>query len=98
MNSFHVTRRARQDLIAIWTYIATRSGAAAADRVLAAIHDAIQALAEQPGMGHTRADVQNPRYRFWTVHNFVIAYHFTRKPLTVARVVHGARDFRTIFG
>jgi len=98
MNPFHVTRRARQDLIGIWTYIATRSGTAAADRVLAEIYDAIQMLAAQPRMGHIRPDVRNPRYRFWAVHKFVIAYHVSRQPLTIARVIHGARDFKAIFG
>ena len=28
------------------------------------------------GKGHTRRDVRDPRYRFWTVRPYVIAYSF----------------------
>lgn len=45
----------------------------------------------------TRADVRNPRHRFWNVYKFVIAYRPDKEPLIVARVVHGARDFRRLF-
>jgi len=50
-----------------------------------------------PGMGHQRADVSNPRYRFWPVGNYVIAYRVERSTLIVVRVVYGARDFRKLF-
>jgi toxin ParE1/3/4 len=97
MKQFHVTPRARRDLLAIWNYLRKRASVAVADRVLAKIYDAIQLLAGQPGLGHERADVKDTRYRFWTVYRYVIAYRIDLKPFTVARVVHGARDFRTLF-
>jgi antitoxin ParD1/3/4/toxin ParE1/3/4 len=98
MKRFHISRPAQSDLAAIWDYIAMRSGAGAADRVLAEIYDAIQLLADNPLMGHARADVKNPKYRFWTVYSYVMAYRPDRKPITIARVVHGARDFARLFG
>ena len=97
MNGFHITPQARRDLVSIWEYISERSGRVVANRVVADFYDAIRLLAEQPLMGHTRADVLNPRYRFWTVHSFVVAYRPDSKPLTISRVVHGARDFKKLF-
>jgi plasmid stabilization system protein ParE len=46
---------------------------------------------------HTRADVTDKRYLFWTVGNYVIAYR-VEEELVVVRVFHGARDFRILFG
>jgi len=51
-----------------------------------------------PGIGHSRTDVEDPRYRFWRIHSYIIAYRIDTKPITIARVLHGARDFRRIFG
>ncbi len=97
MMQFVITLRARRDLLSIWNFIAEKASPATADQVVAEFYDAIQLLAEQPGMGHTRFDVANPRYRFWCVYRYIIAYRTDRKPFTVARVIHGARDFKQIF-
>jgi toxin ParE1/3/4 len=97
MTKFAVTRRARRDLANIWDYLRDHSSEATADRVLAEIYDAILLIADQPGMGHTRPDVTNHRYRFWTVYRYVIAYRTDCRPLTVSRVVHGSRDFTSLF-
>ena len=89
--------RARRDLSAIWLYLQEHASVKTANQVTADFYDAIQKLAEQPGMGHTRADVKNPRYRFWSVYSYVIAYRTDRKPLMIARAIHGARDFQRLF-
>jgi plasmid stabilization system protein ParE len=69
----------------------------AADRLTEQVHDAVELLARFPGMGHFRADVPHRRYRFWAVQPYVIAYRFTSRTLTIVRIVHGARNFRTLF-
>lgn len=97
MRRFVVTRRARLDLLAIWRRIADDRGAETADRIITEFYDAIQMLAEFPAMGHKRADVTKPRYRFWSVYKFVIAYRTDLQPLTISRVLHGARDFAKLF-
>ena len=97
MKRFVVAPPARRDLLAIWKRIRKDAGIDVADRVLAEIYDNIQMLVDQPGMGHEREDVDDPRYRFWSVFKYVIAYRTDRKPLTISRVVHGARDFRKLF-
>ena len=97
MSGFLLTRQASRDLAAIWAYLRGESSESTANRILAEIYDAMQLLASQPGMGHTRTDVKNPKYRFWTVYRFVIAYRTDRHPLTISGVVHGARDFGILF-
>ena len=96
MRRLVVQPQARLDLLEIWHYIATDSRQNA-DRVLASLEDALRDPQRMPGLGHQRADVRSPHYRFWTVHRFVIAYRFDEKTLTVVRVVHGSRDFRRLF-
>ena len=72
---------ARKELREIWTYLASQASPAVADRVLAEVRDALELLSEMPGMGHTRRDVQDPRYRFWSVKSYVIAYRSTARTL-----------------
>lgn len=91
-----VRPRARLDLLEIWHHIA-RDSREAADRVGERLDAAIRGLVEMPGKGHTRSDVKVPRYRFWSVYSYVIAYCYDDDTLTVVRVVHGARNFRRLF-
>lgn len=98
MSRYHITRRADRDIDAIWRRIAVDNGVEVADRIERDLHEAMGMLAEHPRAGHIRADVTNPRYRFWSVYSFVIAYRFDANPLTVSRVVHGGRDFKKLFG
>lgn len=94
--SFRLSRAADKDLSDIWDYVA-RDSVQNADRVESELHSAMQLLASFPGMGHQRSDVDDPRYRFWNVYNFVIAYRMRGRTLTVVRVIHGSRDFRKLF-
>ena len=55
-------------------------------------------LGDHPGGGHVRADVSDPRYRFWAVYSYVIAYRLERDHLLIVRVIHGARDVRKALG
>src|SRR5437868_3820335 len=94
---YRISHRADADIDEICDYIAQHN-IRAADKVDLAIHQAVERLSEMPGLGHTRADVSDPRYRFWSVGNYVIAYRVEERTLVVVRVLHGARDFRAIFG
>lgn len=96
MRKLLIRPQARVDLLEIWHHIAQDSIEAAnkvSDRLDAAIHD----LVRMPGKGHTRPDVRRRDYRFWSVYSYVIAYSFDDLTLTVVRVVHGRRNFRSIF-
>jgi plasmid stabilization system protein ParE len=94
---YRISRPANADIERICDYIA-QDNLDAADRLDQQIHRAIELLAKFPGIGHTRPDVQDKRYLFRAVGNYVIAYRLEEKELVVVvRVVHGARDFRKLF-
>jgi plasmid stabilization system protein ParE len=48
MSVYHVTRRADNDLEAIWRRIALDNGVQVADRIEQELHDAMQLLADNP--------------------------------------------------
>lgn len=97
MSKYVLTRRADRDLDQIWKRIAQRNGVNVADRIEQELHEAMQLLADNPRAGHIRPDVKSPEYLFWSVYSFVIAYRPATNPLTISRVVHGARDFKKLF-
>jgi len=94
--NYRISRCADADIECICDYIAA-DNPAAAERLDQRIHTTIQTLAEFPDMGHHRPDVQDRRYYFWAVGNYVIAYRIENNALVVVRVLHGARNFRRLF-
>lgn len=96
MSGYDLSARARLDLLEIWNHIA-ESDTDAADKVLADLRAAMARLADFPGLGHQREDVPDPRYRFWRVGSYIIAYLPGSRPLGISRVVHGRRDFQKLF-
>jgi toxin ParE1/3/4 len=96
MRRLFIQPQARVDLLEIWHHIAGDS-ITAANRVGEKLDKEIRGLLRMPGKGHTRKEVTNPHYRFWTVYSYVIAYRYDDATLTVVRVVHGHRDFRRLF-
>jgi antitoxin ParD1/3/4/toxin ParE1/3/4 len=96
MNRYVLTRRAEQDLEEILEYVANES-ADSAQIVLRDIREALERLADMPGIGHQRKDVPDDRYRFWLANRFIIAYFPKTKPLQIVRIVGAKRDFRALF-
>jgi plasmid stabilization system protein ParE len=94
--TYRISRRANADIEAICDYIA-QDNLAAANRLDLRIHTTIEMLSQFPRMGHSRRDVSDKRYRFWTVGSYVVAYRMQAKQLIVVRVLHGAHDFRKLF-
>ncbi len=90
---FH-TRRARQDLIDIWAYIA-REDPAAADRQLDRIDETCGLLAENPRLGPERSDIRQG-LRYFVVGSYVILYRMVDNGVEIVRVVHGARDLQAL--
>jgi len=68
MRRLLIQPQARVDLLEIWHFIAQDS-IRAANRVADQLDSAIRGLVEMPGKGHTRRDVKDPRYRFWSVYS-----------------------------
>jgi toxin ParE1/3/4 len=87
---------ARRDLAEIWDYIAS-DDFDAADQWLDVMKQKLELLAEFPGMGRERT-YPGRIFRSFPVGRYVIFYQPFHGGITVARVLHGARDFRKIFG
>lgn len=53
-------------------------------------------LAGMPEMGHVREDLAQASLRFWPVYSYLIVYLPESRPLQILRVLHGARDVRSL--
>jgi antitoxin ParD1/3/4/toxin ParE1/3/4 len=96
MKPFRLSSEAARDIREIWSYIAADS-VKAARKVRLALFDACQRLAEIPRVGHTREDLTDQPVLFWPVASYLIIYDPNSKPLSIVRVVHGARDVPSLF-
>ncbi len=98
MKGYTLSPRARADLEDLVDYIALDSPDAA-DRVLDAISAAIAALADQPGMGHIRADLTRRPVKFWTViGRYMVVYRERGASIEIVRVLGPGRDVKAALG
>ena len=95
MKQYLLTGPAKDDIREIISYIRERSPEAA-KRVRTELREAMRRLAEIPGIGHVRNDLADEALRFWSVYSYLIVYRPETDPLQVLRVLHGARDIKTI--
>jgi plasmid stabilization system protein ParE len=97
MSEFLIAPVARLELDEIWEYYAIElQNPDAADRIRDEIFAAFHTLAQTPGMGHFRRDLAKEPLRFWHVRSYLIIYRSEKRPIEVARVLHGARDVRAV--
>lgn len=87
---------ARQDLADIKDYLVREADKRVAAHVLESLRDGIRKIAATPGIGHPRPDLGGPDLRFFRVFKYLIIYRPDRRPLEVARILHGSRDVRRI--
>ena len=92
MTRHQLTSQAEQELTEIISFIADDS-VDAAEQVFAEFERAFRLLAENPGIGHRRADLSsNQRVRFWRVYSYLIVFLWENSPLSIVRIVSGHRD------
>ena len=94
MKRIDLTPKARGDMREIWHFIASDS-ISAADRVLAKMEVDFQTLADFPGIGHRRNEL-DAKYRVWRVYSYLIVYRPDTNPIQIIRVVSGYRDLTRI--
>lgn len=87
---YRLSALAERDLDEIWAYVAEDASPATADRLVDAIVERFELLAEQPRMGRLRPEF-GEGVRSFTVENYLIYYRYEGNVL-VARVLHGRRD------
>lgn len=88
------SRRAREDLLDIWTFIAPRD-LQAADRALDRIAASCGVLADHPRLGRARPEIGDGA-RMLVVGRWLALYRLADDEVQVVRVVDGARDLRQI--
>ena len=90
MSGYVLSTDADFDLDEIWEYIAA-DNIEAADRWIAKLFDAFEALGHTPGMGHTREDLTPVAVLFWPVGSYLVIYRGDRRPIEVVAVTQGSR-------
>lgn len=93
---YKLSAPAREDLLEIWRFLAEKASLDVADRILTGLHEAMTRLAASPGLGHLRTDLADEALRFWRVHSYLVLYRPEASPLEVVRVLHAARDVKTL--
>lgn len=91
MSGYTLGRDAELDLNEIWDDIADDS-VEAADRLIAGIFEAFEALARNPGMGHKRVDLTRFPVLFWPVGNYLVIYRARENLVEIVAIAHGKRD------
>jgi antitoxin ParD1/3/4/toxin ParE1/3/4 len=91
MNEYVLSTSAEMDLDEIWEYIAL-DNIGAADRWVAKLFDAFEALAQNPGMGHKREDLTAYPILFWPVGAYLILYRVQGNRVEIVAVTQGAKD------
>jgi len=91
----HYTRRAREDLLEIWLYIAPRNSEALADAIYDRIEESCAHLAQHPQLGRARPEIA-PDARALVIERWLALYRLTDYGAQVVRIVDGARDLTAI--
>lgn len=88
---------AENDLLEAWLYVAEDS-VAAADRLLDQIEAETHTLLTQPKIGRARDDLAAGLRSWPTSTPYMLFYFADEHGITIARVLHHARDVPTIRG
>lgn len=89
------TPLADQDLEEIWIFVA-HDDPDAADRLLDRIEESAQLLAENPYLGPARPDIAS-ELRYHPVGNYLLLYRIVKNGIELVRIVHGARNWMSLF-
>ena len=94
MSKVSFTRRAREDLLDIWLYIAPQNPAAA-DRVYDHIEESCLLLRTHPQLGPMRAEIAESA-RALVIERWLVLYRLIEDGVQVVRIVDGSRDLTKI--
>src|SRR3954470_6388430 len=95
MAIIRLSHLADSDLGDIRDYINQHSPRAA-NKVLDQLFETLELLASQPELGERRDDLDQ-NIRAFVIRPYVILYERSANGIHVARIVHGARDFPSLF-
>jgi len=89
------TRRAREDLLDIWLYVAPRSSEAVADQIYDRLEERCQLLTEHPQLGPARPEIAEDA-RALVIERWLALYRLIDDGAQVVRIVDGSRDLTQI--
>jgi toxin ParE1/3/4 len=95
MSRYTLSDSARRDIDEVWEYIA-QDNVDAANRVIEKVYERLLLLANAPHLGAIFPAISET-IRHTTVGKYVIFYEPREAEVSVLRVLHGARDFTTLF-
>ncbi|MFZ2654953.1 MAG: type II toxin-antitoxin system RelE/ParE family toxin [Victivallales bacterium] len=90
-----ISRRAIEDLIDIWSYIAL-DNYDAADAFTDKLHASCKALPKMPDMGRSRDELM-PGLRSLSYKGYMIFYRAVNQNLEIIRVLNGCMDVDSMF-
>ena len=93
MSKFIVSPEAERDLDIIKSYPLRQAGSRVTRHIFRQLRAGMRVVAQNPAAGHVRDDLaEGWPVKFWPVFSYLIVYEPHRKPVTIARVLHGSRD------
>jgi plasmid stabilization system protein ParE len=92
LNSFRLSKPARDDLRNILSYIAPRNPSAARALYRRLLKD-FRLIASHPGLGSMR---RNAKYRILSCQNILIVYQGNRPMVEIIRLIDGRRDVEAL--
>jgi toxin ParE1/3/4 len=95
MPRLRYSERSRDDLVAIWHFIATDSPRNA-EAVLQRLHDKCERLRHQPLIGHRRDDLRRG-LRCLNSDGYMIFYRPTIRLVRIDRIIHHSRHLSAVF-
>lgn len=93
MSTVTYSAMARTDMVELWVWIASQSGAEAADTITDRIERRIAMLGDNPMLGPARPDIGEGA-RHLTCERWLALYRVKPDGVQIARVLDGAMDVR----
>ena len=95
--SYQLSPLAKRDLAGIWSYLVENAGEQTADRMLGAFTGKFETLAENPGMGRPREELQTG-LRSFPLKPYVIFYRIIAEDgIRIGRILHQRQDLDSAF-
>ena len=98
MKRFILSPEAKQDLLAIKTYLVKEASIDVTQYVLRELREGMAFLGRMPGAGHVREDLTDMPVKFWPVFSYLIVYDPVKRPIEIVQILHGRRDVATVLG
>ena len=99
MPQVEIDSHAVADIDQIYDFIAIENQSPqAATRFIWELHSKFNQYAHQPEMGEPRYDLEEGLRSFTFKKHYVVVYRPLEDGIDVLRVIHGARDYPTMFG